>query len=393
MNIKNLQVGQIIKNYKELCDLLGVEPRTGKGRILNHKEFSRYFDYEKQGQKYIITEIHKEVKEKIDNRSNNLGGNNSVFVDDFRNLMIYMLHKNRTESMLMSKGSMFKAMNLVNENYLLARNNIPKLSEIVELPQASIYEFYDYNSGKLRDTLERNLKHCRSRSLLIYESVVAVAIYEVQIAYNELNQPIANSKGQVVYDSKLTYREATKEERQLILHHENEVKKEWGYKDNKDIFVRGKWKQFKQEVEKRLKLANTNIKFYYEAYRITWNNDKIDSEYSLIDTKKCDIETNINNNMVESIKKSTVKRHNKACKESGSETNQYKQNKYFEQEKIEYVMEQEQLTLTLISQNAKSLRDEFEKGINYKKVSTINKEKNNVEQLEMDWDFGDDIEF
>ena len=63
--------------------------------------------------------------------------------------------------------------------------------------------------------------------------------------------------------------------------------------------------------------------------------------------------------MVESIKKSTMKRHNKACLESGLGLNHFKQDKLFEQEKIDYVIEQEQLTMTLISNKAPSLKNKL----------------------------------
>ena len=283
-----------------------------------------------------------------------------------------MLHKDRSESMLMSKGMLYKAFNLVNENYLLGRNNMTKLSEITEIPQTSIYDFYDYNSVKLRDTVERNLKHCRSRSLLIYESVLCVAIQEAFISYNELNKPILDEQGRVVSESRLTYREATKQEKQIILKYENEVKNELGLKDNQDIFLKGKWKYFKQQVENKLKVANTNIKFYYDAYKITWNNEKIDSEYELLNNNIDEIENNLNYNMIESIKKSTMKRHDKAIKECGLEQNIYKQEKLFQQEKIDYVIDQEQLTMTLINKNAPSLKNEL-------KAYTKNNKEYNVE--------------
>ena len=286
--------------------------------------------------------------------------------------MVYMLHKDRSESMLMSKGMLYKAFNLVNENYLLGRNNMTKLAEVTEVSQTSIYDFYDYNSVKLKDTVERNLKHCRSRSLLIYESVVCVAIQEAFISYNELNKPILDEQGRVVSESRLTYREATKQEKQIILKYENEVKNELGLKDNQDIFLKGKWKYFKQQVENKLKVANTNIKFYYDAYKITWNNEKIDSEYELLNDNIDEIENNLNYNMIESIKKSTMKRHDKAIKECGLEQNIYKQEKLFQQEKIDYVIDQEQLTMTLINKNAPSLKNEL-------KVSTKNNKEYNIE--------------
>ena len=256
---------------------------------------------------------------------------------------------------------LYKTMNLVNENYLLGRNNMTKLSEITEIPQTSIYDFYDYNSVKLKDTVERNLKHCRNRSLLIYENVMCVAIQEALIAYNELDKPILDEHGRVVSESRLTYREATKQEKQVILKYEKEVKNENGWKDNQEIFLKGKWKYFKKQVENKLIQANTNIKFYYEAYRITWNNKDIDEEYkkSCSEISSIEIKNNINHNMVESIKKSTMKRHNKACLESGLELNHFKQDKLFQQEKIDYVIEQEQLTMTLINKDAPSLKKQF----------------------------------
>ena len=390
MKIDNLKVGQIIKNYKELCNILGVEAKSStntKGRKLHHKHFDQYFNYEKQGQKYIITEIYKDVENKI-----NRGGNNKVFVDDFKKLMIYMLHKNRSECMLLSKGAIYKAMNLVNENYLLARNNIPKLSEIIELPQEAIYEFYDYNSTKLRDTVERNLRSCRKESLLIFETVTSVAIYETIFATNEFNKPIVDINGELISETNLVYREATKEERQRILEFENEVKKEHGWKDNQAIFLKGKWKQFKQEVENKLKQANTNIKFYYEAYRITWNNKQIDEQYEKYCSEilKDEVAKSINNSIIKSITRSNKVRHTKAL--NNKSIGIVRSNKINYQASNEYIPEQEQLTFTLINQEAKSLKDKFKVDVDYKKLNKINKSKNEVlkvEQLELEWNLDD----
>ena len=69
MNIANLTVGYAYKNWKELCATLSVEPKpSGKARKPQEKEFKRYFNWEKQGQKITITEIYDEPKEKEDGR-------------------------------------------------------------------------------------------------------------------------------------------------------------------------------------------------------------------------------------------------------------------------------------------------------------------------------------
>ena len=71
MNIENLVVGTTYKNWGVLCEVLGVESKTGNSKPAQKKEFARYFSWEKQGQKITITEIYEEPKEKIDGRKIN----------------------------------------------------------------------------------------------------------------------------------------------------------------------------------------------------------------------------------------------------------------------------------------------------------------------------------
>ena len=82
MRVENLHEGQIIKNYKELCELLEIESKNGgESKKSQLKDIERYIKYEKQGQKFIIIEIYDEPKEKIDKRVNNVGGNNLKYKD------------------------------------------------------------------------------------------------------------------------------------------------------------------------------------------------------------------------------------------------------------------------------------------------------------------------
>lgn len=83
MNIDNLQIGQEIKNYKVLCELLE-EPikNGGKSKDYQLKDFERYFSFHKQGQKFIIDEVFDEPLAKEDGRS--LGNN----IKDYEQLKI-----------------------------------------------------------------------------------------------------------------------------------------------------------------------------------------------------------------------------------------------------------------------------------------------------------------
>lgn len=68
MNIDNLRIGQIIKNYKELCNLINEKPKNGCSKNSQLKEFERFVAYHNEGHKFIIDEIYKEPKPKNDKR-------------------------------------------------------------------------------------------------------------------------------------------------------------------------------------------------------------------------------------------------------------------------------------------------------------------------------------
>ena len=283
MNIENLRVGMTIKNYKMLCELLGIEAKPSSntnGRKSQHKEFNRYFEYDKQGHKYIITKIYKDVKEKIDNR----GGNNTVFADDIEKLILNMLSKSNNDTVTMARGQLYKALSMCNENYLLGRSNINKLAEITEFSKASIYEFYDNNSSKLRDTVERNLKRLRNKALIMWKNTTTVVVTEVIIELNELGEPIFDKRTKSIrYKANTVHRLAEKYEEKLILKYEKDVLEEMKIDTMQKVFLLGKWKYFKNEVEKKLRENGTNIDYYYDTYTITFNNDDVKKHLEKLD--------------------------------------------------------------------------------------------------------------
>lgn len=382
MRIQELKEGQVIKNYKELCEVLGEKPKVGKSKQLQLKKFDRYFEYTREGNKYIITKIYDKKKKKEDNR----GGNNKVYVEDFERLMIYNLYKDKSEMKLLSKNAIFKLMDLCNDNYIVGRGNISKLSELLEVPKKSIYEFYDTNGGKLLGVVERNLKALRSKSLITYENVMCVAKEEVTIATNELNEPIIY-KGDLVKNINTVYREATKEERQIIIKYEEDIKRELGAIDNKEVYLKGKWKEYKNKVEKKLCDSGMNIKYYFDSYRITYNHDRIERAYKELELDSIveqDIKNDMNSKVVKSCEKSIKTRHTKSMNKidktqidmfRGLDT---------------YVNEQIKLTNELIDNKATILKSELKKEVDYIKLSKINNintmDNKEVEVLEFSWD-------
>lgn len=58
MNLDNIKPGMRIKNYKELCRLLEIEPKTSDSKKKQLKEIDEVIKYEKSGHAFIIKEIY-----------------------------------------------------------------------------------------------------------------------------------------------------------------------------------------------------------------------------------------------------------------------------------------------------------------------------------------------
>ena len=78
LDTSRLEIGMIVKNYKELCNLLNENPKTGNSKNAQLKEWQRYFEFErpKYKQSYIILDIYDEPLDKEDNRKS---GNYTVY--------------------------------------------------------------------------------------------------------------------------------------------------------------------------------------------------------------------------------------------------------------------------------------------------------------------------
>lgn len=60
----------VIKNYKELCCLLEIEPTTSNSKKAQMKELSRFCSSHKEGQKIIIDEIYEIPLPPVENKRN-----------------------------------------------------------------------------------------------------------------------------------------------------------------------------------------------------------------------------------------------------------------------------------------------------------------------------------
>ena len=167
IKLENLEVGMILKNYKELCKVLEVEYiQGGYSRQKQMAWFNEYFSYEKEGHRFIITEIYdKEVEPMKDNRG---GGNSYEYVDNIERLILDILVQSPKGTIFLSKNKFFHALEMVNVNYLDTKQRVTKLSKYLKMNEGDVQEWFDTTGGVLERSLETALKNLRNQSLIIW---------------------------------------------------------------------------------------------------------------------------------------------------------------------------------------------------------------------------------
>lgn len=130
MNISKLEIGQVIKNYKIMCELLGQEPKTSNSKKSQIKEWERHFKFHKEGQKIIIDEIYESPLDVEDGRTNSniiKNINKGTYSKEMFPLVKEFVRN--TDLEFHSKTKIMNSLNLKNDNYDIAYNNDEKTSE------------------------------------------------------------------------------------------------------------------------------------------------------------------------------------------------------------------------------------------------------------------------
>lgn len=172
---EQLVPGAIIKNYKELCSTLGLPVQTGKSKQLQIANLNRFFSFEKDGQKYLITEVFDSPYEKEDKR---LKGNRAIFVTYIESLLLNYFIRQGTTTCNFTKRQLWEMLGLVNGNYIKNIEN-GKFLYVMQMDdnrvrQWHIDRFYKRSRKKLNDVIRSALKSLKSRGLIEYRDDVIV---------------------------------------------------------------------------------------------------------------------------------------------------------------------------------------------------------------------------
>jgi hypothetical protein len=237
-----LKKGQVIKNHKELCRILGVKysenPDSRKAHI---KEFERYCIYHKDGHKYIIDDVFDIPKPKIDKRTNN-GGNNTKYdtlMDDvvIDYLAIYMNYEFTLLDFLEYSG-------ITTRNFrILYFTDYKQYAEDKKINKGLVQTYKLKSKTIMKNCLEVSLNRLKKQNLLTYK--------ETYLYINKRNKSeIANDN--MIKKIKEAENKALSE---LDITHFDRV-----FKNNNAIF--------KSLVMGKLNEDNIKIKRYWKVYSV-----------------------------------------------------------------------------------------------------------------------------
>ena len=262
MYIKNLKENMIVKNYKELCILIGEEIKTSNSKKAQLKEFERFCQYHRNGQKFIIDEIYKEPLPKISDKSLN----HSKYIKEIEYILVDYLYENvrEGETIQLSTSSLIQILAMANNTYAVGCYKKYELAEILNMEISAIILFYNTSRTEFHKIIDRALKNLQNRAVLNVNTCY-------MITYKD-------------GDMKKT-RKANVEESQYIIDTQKDVLQYMGLNSFQDLFLAG-GKKYKEYMKLFKKELPKEWIFTYKAYDLCVGTKAIAIEKANLDKER-----------------------------------------------------------------------------------------------------------
>jgi hypothetical protein len=372
MNLSNIKVGDIYKNYRAICDALEVETKTSNSKKAQLKEWERFFKYEKDGYKFIITHIYEIPLPENHNKTRYITTIQRLILDK-------VVQFGNRGQLFISKSELLKELRMINENYTFAKYKQLRFAKHMEISLEQVEEFYMTSDDLLKRNIEAALNSLRSQSLIFWTHAMTLCFIETDVEtnrHNEIKAVKTETKDQYG-DTEVTfkaarpvtsksYRKATNEEIELVLKAEREVLLKYNCESINDTFKRGIGNKFYKDVRELL-FDNYNIYWYFNSYEIIANEDHIYTKYDELLSLELEAEereaslSELNSEIVNKINSNAKNRHDKA---SALYAFGEKDKKTARRSDEDYLKNTYKLTDTLIKSNAAPISYKLKNKIN-----------------------------
>lgn len=237
----NLQLGMVVKNYKELCSLLNLPVLGGKQRTYQLKEIERYIDYVKEGHKYVITEIYESPAEKIDKRKER-----GVYTKYIQLILMDMLvnHSENKDGYkyIGTKADLLLELGMITNKY--RKYNYGFLADLIPgLLDWQIEDYFDWTSKRLNEILSYSLERLDDASLIDCKILKVPYIQENGILTpveltSDITKEILEIENQVLKKMNLEYKSQVNSRNKWrdFYYYRNQIAKEHGYHKIQELY-------------------------------------------------------------------------------------------------------------------------------------------------------------
>lgn len=312
IDISRIESGIVVKNYKEMCETLGEEICDGNSKKAQLKEWSRYFAWEKKGQKFIILDIYDEPLPKDDGRQNK-----NIYVQYIQVILMKILskQKNTKDPFYITTNQLWKLLGMINNNY--KNISLDELNDKIsdyEVTSFDMKKFYQRCNQRLREILFSSLNKLEDRALIKYE-IETVIVY--------LDE-----------DRKAIYKPANDIQKKKILKAERKALLDMGLESKQHAYAKFKETEFFERVNAYL-YEWYGWEYTFNRIKINYNkSDVLETVYNDEIKLKNDFEEmklqrlGLNDKVVEALYKNArvmaENRHKKAEREYQKAVDKYK---------------------------------------------------------------------
>lgn len=249
MKTENLSKGLVVKNYGSMCELLETDKKAGgKSKSIQLEDWKRYFEYHKEGQKFVIDEIYDVPLE-----NTKIVGRPSVYGNMAQLLILDLLGKSHG-SITISANRLMKTIGMTNENYGKCQDESLGLASYSGMEVGHVYDFYNTTGSGFRKVIVTALDNLEKKMIINYSKVVKV---------KDRSEPLP--------------RIASDEEVELLMTITKDILEELGFSDIGAIRRSNKWGEYLKKRKKALS-EMTSFEYDYNAYKIIVNRKYIEKE-------------------------------------------------------------------------------------------------------------------
>jgi hypothetical protein len=319
MKIENLKEGMVFKNYKELCEALGEKTKSSNSKNKQLKNWSRYFEYEKNKTFYTIKKIYNVPRIATDDQH----------LENF--LLVNLVGSRKINDngkcvLFGAKSTYYNMLSLVNNSYKDYRFSPKSINRDFNINYETAIELCELINSTLSYKLESLLDRLERGRYILKEEIYMVCIDNPDYISNEEEEEIFNIFKEELYlfdrdNIKVPmyiHRPAKECEKKAHAKIHTKTLEQMGLESFSKVFAKKRTKEYNDLLRQNLH-TELGIKHMYKCYRVYFHDKylkgkvkKIYKQYSLTEEQIKNEVNIINNSFREQLKLNSARRIERA---------------------------------------------------------------------------------